>query len=100
MATLVDQCQKVSINSFVSTVLPKLKRQLLETQISVDGFNLELCTTETSLGGTRFWFKCPLCNLRKGVLYQHPTSGLLGCRTCLALDYRSRRYSKMIENSI
>jgi len=97
---LVDQCQKISLSDFIGKTKQKIKEIILQSSIEASGYNILLNKSKTGFGGTRFWFSCPVCNKRAGVLYKHPVSQILGCRQCLGLDYRKHRYSKMIENVI
>jgi hypothetical protein len=97
---LTDQCQKIKVSDFVRASNEKIKEFLIKSSLEADGYNISLNKSDTGFGGTRFWFSCPLCNKRVGVLYRHPTSQILGCRSCLRLDYRKHRYSKMIENGL
>ena len=78
----------------------KLKEALLISEISVSRSPISLTTSRTGFGGTRYWFVCPLCSHRVGVLFVHPTNNITGCRTCLNLEYRNRRFKGMVENSI
>ena len=94
---LVEQCQKIRISDFVRKSNEKIKELLIESLFEADGYTISLNKSKTGFGGTRFWFSCPVCNKRVGVLYKHPVSQILGCRQCLRLDYRKHRYSKMIE---
>lgn len=70
---------------------------LLMSEVEMAGIQLELITSKTGFGGVRYWFKCPLCDRRVGVIFRHPISGQIGCRLCLGLEYRQRRYRGMIE---
>lgn len=97
---LVEQCPKITIEETLAKITPQIKEQLLKTQLDMQGFNVDLAVSETAFGGERFWFKCPLCNKRAGVLFQHPISTLIGCRSCLRLEYKSRRYKGMLEAHI
>lgn len=97
---LTDQCQEIRVADFVRKAQQGLKEALLQSSIEVDGYKLLLNRSITGFSGTRFWWECPLCQRRAGVLYRHPVSEILGCRTCLGLDYRSHRYSKMLENNV
>jgi len=97
---LTEQCQKIKITDFVRESTSQLKETLINASLEAEGYVLLLSRSKTGFGGTRFWFSCPICNQRVGVLYRHPVSQILGCRRCLRLDYRKHRYSKMIENSI
>lgn len=53
----------------------------------------ELTHTGQPTGGIRWWFTCPSCGSRRGVLYAAPASSNLACRSCLNLTYRTRRLS-------
>jgi hypothetical protein len=97
---LVEECQKVEINSFLRRTKLKLKETILNSEISTLGTVIELTTSKTGLGGTRYWFKCPLCKGRVGTLFIHAVSQNLGCRGCLGLQYRKIRYKGMVENLV
>ena len=97
---LTDQCQEIRVADFVRKTKQSLKEVLLQSFIETEGYELLLNRSITGFGGTRYWFSCPSCQRRAGVLYRHPISEILGCRTCLGLDYRSHRYSQMLENNV
>lgn len=40
--------------------------------------------------GRRWWYACPACKRRAGVLHLPPGEAFFGCRTCHDLSYRSR----------
>ena len=40
--------------------------------------------------GRRWWYTCPACNRRAGVLHLPPGEAFFACRTCHDLSYRSR----------
>jgi len=40
-------------------------------------------------GGTRWWFRCPVCRRRVAVLYRPPRVKQLACRHCHDLTYES-----------
>lgn len=51
-------------------------------------FFARFVTTSCHFGGIRYWYQCPLCRRRSGVLYivaEH-----LACRVCHNLTYRSQ----------
>lgn len=96
---LVEEYQKIRIEDFLKTYRNKLKELILTSELEVSGLTIELTTSKTCYNGIRFWFKCPLCNKRSGVLYKHPLTNKIGCRQCLSLEYRKRRYKGMIEAS-
>lgn len=97
---LTDQCQQIRLSDFVRKARLELKQSLLQSHIEADGFQLLLNRSKTGFGGIRYWFSCPLCQRRTGVMYKHPMSKILGCRRCLRLDYRKHRYKGMIENVV
>lgn len=97
---LVEECERVTMKDFLDVAKLKLKRTLIQSEIEASGYNLQLDETKLHFGGTRFWFKCPICNSRRGVLFKHPITQSLGCRACLDLQYKKRRYKGMIETSI
>ena len=97
---LTDQCQQIRLSDFVRKARLELKVILLQSHIETEGYQLLLNRSKTGFGGTRYWFSCPLCQRRTGVIYRHPVSKVLGCRRCLGLDYRKHRYKGMIENVV
>jgi hypothetical protein len=46
-------------------------------------------TTEPFFGGLRFWWLCPECGRRCGILYLPPKRTYFKCRLCHRLTYRS-----------
>jgi len=94
---LVEECQKIKIDDFLKVCRAQLKKFTLDMEIQELGLKIDLATSKTCFNGTRFWFACPLCNKKVGVLFTHPVNNKMGCRTCLGLDYRKRRYKGMIE---
>lgn len=97
---LTDQCRQISVESYLKKVKRELKKSLINFQIELEGVNIELATSFTGYKGLRYWFKCPLCGNRVGVLFKHPISQILGCRMCLGLEYRCRRYKGMLESRV
>ncbi len=96
---LVEECQKIRIEDFLKTYRNKLKELILNSEIEVLELEVELTTSKTRYSGIRFWFKCPLCDKRIGVLFKHPMTDKIGCRECLNLEYRKRKYKGMIEEN-
>jgi hypothetical protein len=47
--------------------------------------------TEQYPSGRRWWFLCPGCNRRMGVLYLSPGRSAFRCRGCYGLRYRSQQ---------
>lgn len=94
---LVEQCQRISITAYMKKAMPKLKSALLTAEIEMDNRIIELTPSRTAFGGVRYWFKCPINSCRAGALFVNPITHEIGCRQCLNLEYRSRRYKGMIE---
>lgn len=94
---LVEQCQKIRIIDFLKTYRHKLKKLVLTSELEILELKINLTTSKTCYNGIRFWFKCPLCYKRIGVLYKHPLNNKLGCRCCLNLEYKKQRYKGMLE---
>jgi len=95
---IVENCQKVQIKTFLRLTKDKLKRSILESEISLQNLPITLTTSTTHNKGIRYWFECPTCKRRAGVIYAHPMTRILGCRMCLNLKYRKTRFKGMIEN--
>lgn len=79
---------RLRIKSFLSNV-PHLLLQY-------DGFklrfpNIDLTTTACRFGGKRYWFVCPMCRKRVGVIYFR--SEYNACRECSYLTYETRKLS-------
>ncbi|MDP4020524.1 MAG: hypothetical protein Q8P58_00570 [Candidatus Adlerbacteria bacterium] len=94
---LVEECRKISMREYLARARGKLKETLLSSEVNVFDTPIGFTTSRTGFGGTRHWFACPACGQRVGVLFMHPISHQIGCRTCLRLEYRARRYKGMIE---
>ena len=74
-----------------------MKQMLLTSEVSVFDTPINFTTSQTGFGGTRHWFVCPTCSERKGVLFMHPISEQIACRTCLNIKYRAQQYKGMME---
>lgn len=94
---LVEDCDKISITDILREYKTKIKETLIRSKFNMLNENVIIAPTKTGNGGTRFWFICPRCKRRSGDLLQHPLQGILGCRICLGLEYKKRRFRGMIE---
>lgn len=94
---MVENCQKLKISDFMKTCKVELKRLILDLEIQSMGVKIDLSTSKTSFDGVRFWFTCPECKKKIGVLFTHPVTEKVGCRKCLNLEYKKRRYKGMLE---
>jgi hypothetical protein len=54
-------------------------------------YPVSLLTSRCNIGGGfRYWFQCPGCHERVGVIYLPPGHSHFRCRNCHGLTYRSR----------
>ena len=109
---LVEECQRIKFSDLLRKYRNALKESVIGSEMETMDTKIELITSKTekseqeladqlaSSAYTRYWFKCPLCGTRIGVLLKHPLTNALGCRKCLNLDYKKRRYKGMLESSI
>ena len=56
---------------------------------------IRLLTTDCYFGGIRYWFGCPSCGQRVGVLYLASGNIYFRCRHCNNLSYQSRNRCMM-----
>jgi hypothetical protein len=84
------------MTEYIASAKAQIKEVLLSSELSVFDTPIDFTTSNTGFGGTRHWFVCPVCKERKGVLFMHPISQEIGCRTCLGIEYRTQRYKGMI----
>jgi hypothetical protein len=95
---LADTCQRIEARKIVREHRKLMKHSLGESGIDINEVHISFTGSRTGNGGMRFWFSCPVCAKRVGVLYQR--SDAIGCRVCFKLDYRSHRYKGMIESNL
>lgn len=55
-------------------------------------YKITLISTPCYFGGLRYWFQCPLCSQRSGVIYKN--GDYFTCRDCANLTYESRRENR------
>lgn len=96
---LTDYTRKLSVEDLVRQAKKEFKKQLLEANAEILGVQIKLTTSKTRFGGERFWFVCPICNKKVGLIYKHSSLNLIGCRICLNLKYANQRYKGMVEGS-
>ena|SRR3989338_2419046 len=98
---LVEDCEKIRIDHVIRQVKKEVQKTVITAVAVVDGFEVKLTSHKLHHGGDRLWFVCPICRLPAGLIYRHPVQyDLVGCRRCLGLDYRSRRFKGMVENGL
>lgn len=95
LGEITENVQKVKIDDLIRKAKEEFKSQFIKSSINLSGVEVSLTTSKTRFGGNRFWFICPACQKRRGVIYFN--SGIVGCRICLNLTYRKQRYKGMIE---
>lgn len=99
---LAEECSILSIKPLIQAVNEKLKDSLLTCEIQCKGLDIRLTESTTGNGGKRYWFLCPLCDGRCGVLFQNPMNQAIGCRKCLGIKYLKsvkKGMAEDIENS-
>jgi hypothetical protein len=94
---LVEDCQKLDISDLLRDYKKKIKETILNSQLEILDKDILITSSKTGNGGFRFWFICPKCKRRAGVLLKHPFKKDLGCRVCLKLKYKSSKFKGMIE---
>tara|TARA_R110002073_G_scaffold299677_1_gene466745 strand:- start:254 stop:727 length:474 start_codon:yes stop_codon:yes gene_type:complete len=50
-------------------------------------YNIELLKTQCNYGGYRYWWACPSCSKRVGMLY---CAGIYVCRHCIGANYQTQ----------
>ena len=88
--TLITACESISIDQLVREYEKEFKSIFITSKIEANGYDIEIKQEKTGFNGSRLWFKCPLCKQSKGKIYKHPIEGIIGCRNCLKLEYKSR----------
>ena len=78
---------------------PDQTEPMILLSYKVDGGTVQepitLQRTIPHFGGARWWFTCPLCKRRMGILYIAPGETFFACRKCHNLAYRrSGKYTK------
>lgn len=97
---LVEDCQNIRVETITREARKDVVKSLVRGTVEISGFKVNLIGKPLHHGGQRFWFVCPTCNMAVGVIYKHPLSENIGCRQCLNLDYKSRRFKGMVENGV
>lgn len=96
MKILVEQCQKININDLVRDIKIEMTSLRLKEKIELLNQDIGITYTRCNFGGLRFWFVCPQCNNRVGVLYKNPISEAILCRKCHGLSYMKSTFHKMM----
>lgn len=91
----LESLSKIKVDYLVRRARKETKRLYLESLDLGLGRRIDLVTSSTRFGGLRYWFSCPQCKRRAGVLYNGPDG--LSCRVCVGYRYRGSRYKGMHE---
>ncbi|MCT8388992.1 hypothetical protein D0501_02630 [Leuconostoc holzapfelii] len=78
MRTVTDYRQ-LNIKDIVSNV------HSVKNCVIFNGHNIKLTTSSPNYGGVRYWLVCPICDKRKGTLFD--MKSVMACRTCAKLYY-------------
>ncbi|MBD3362099.1 hypothetical protein GF362_00065 [Candidatus Dojkabacteria bacterium] len=87
----IEDLEKLDINECIREIKPQIKIKLIRSYLEVQGYKINLSTSETAFGGERLWFECPECGKRKGTLFKNPFSKKITCRKCLGLIYQKQK---------
>ena len=85
--TIIGIDVEISDNPYVRLVYSATDRNGNKTDYD---YQVSLVTTPCNYGGERYWFSCPDCWSRVGVLYLAPGDVHFRCRHCNNLSYNSR----------
>jgi hypothetical protein len=93
----VEDCRRFPIRGLVESFKEKTKEAILNAKVMVNRQCVRLDATPLHFGGFRFWFLCPRCSHRIAVLLANPLTEEVGCRACLGVEYRAKRFKGMVE---
>lgn len=83
----IEECQRISISEVeLQSYDPSV--------IEVNDQTVKITKTRCNLGGWRYWFVCPMCNRRIGMLYRKPLGSSFLCRHCQNLTYQLTKYRR------
>ena len=97
---LIEDCHKVAVSDVLKKYRAVLKENFIRSQFEMMKADVRLTTSYTGNKGVRYWFVCPNCERRVGLLLVHPLQGRLGCRKCLNLEYKNQKFKGMLESKI
>lgn len=86
----VENCQKITISDFDF-------KDIEPSRVEINDQIIEFTKTKCNYGGNRYWFICPKCNRRIGVMYRKPLSNIFLCRYCNNLTYQLSKYRRAKE---
>lgn len=86
----------IRVGECIETTPPQASPDGASARLAITGdgaayeLRIRLERTNQPTGGHRWWFSCPSCERRCGVLYV-ASQRFLACRVCLHLNYPSQR---------
>lgn len=93
-ADYLDRYPKVSISTYkddLRRITDAGQTPTFKLDYTLSGkqykYSIQVTSTPCHYGGLRYWWNCPNCHKRVGVLYR---AGLYVCRHCLGLNYYSQ----------
>ena len=98
LGEIIENTRSVNIDQLVRKAKKKFKAEFIKSSLKVNGVDIKLTTSKTRFGGKRFWFLCPICQKKRGVIYEK--TSWAGCRICFGLKYKQQRFKGMIENTL
>ena len=96
MKILVENCQKININDLVRGIKTEVATLRLKEKLGILNQEIKITQTSCNFVGYRFWFSCPKCGRKAGILYKTPISEAILCRKCHSLKYMKSRFHKMM----
>lgn len=82
-------CEVIQMKDLLHQAKQKLKLALVQNELEINGINSSITASQTGGGGFRYWFTCPQCQKRCGVLFRSPlNSEIVACQKCLAVKYK------------
>ncbi len=83
----VNNLRAIKIDDLVRKAKNEFKYQFIKSDVDINGRQINLTMSKTRYGGNRFWFICPLCNKKRGIIY---SGNLLRCRICVSKNTISK----------
>ncbi|MFW2178503.1 MULTISPECIES: hypothetical protein [unclassified Moraxella] len=85
----LSQYPKISVADYKDRLQPNATSLTLDYRFRDKAYhyNISLTKTACNYGGYQYWFICPHCGKRVGVLY---CAGLFVCRHCIGANYTTQ----------
>jgi hypothetical protein len=87
----VEDCATLGIapSTGVGSIRSSVRIQISSPEGDSSAVTIAVAASRPHFGGVRPWYAFPRCGRRAGRLYV-PSFGVIGCRVCLKLVYRSQ----------